>query len=348
MPEIVEIEEFLALSQTIPVVDVRSPVEFELGSIPGATNIPVFSNEERAEIGTLYKQKGPDAATQRGLELVAPNLLKLAESALKTAQNHTKPSHLGGNQVLVHCWRGGMRSQSMAELFETAGIETRILKGGYKAFRHYVRESFARKIDLKIVGGETGSGKTEILRHLKNAGEQVIDLEAIASHRGSSFGAIGMNEQPGVENFENNLFDALSKIDPKRRVWMEDESRSIGRVFIPEPLWIQMKAAPIYRVQIPFEVRVQRLITDYGDFPKEILREALDRIKKRLGGLDYKNSLEALEKGDLATATRAALRYYDKAYDWPHQQREYANVTIIQCEDGDPEKNAKNILNMID
>lgn len=338
MPEIIEIEEFLTLSSTIPVVDVRSPAEFELGRIPGASNIPVFSNEERAEIGTLYKQKGPEIAMQRGLETVAPKLLQFAENGLKTAQN---------NQLLVHCWRGGLRSQSMAELFETAGIRTRVLKGGYKAFRQFVRNSFERKLDLKIVGGETGSGKTEILQHLKKAGEQIIDLEGIASHRGSSFGAIGMNEQPSVENFENNLYDALSKIDVSKRVWMEDESRSIGRVFIPEPLWRQMTTAPVYRVQIPFDVRVQRLITDYGNFPKEILREALDRIKKRLGGLDYKNSLEALENGDLATATAAALRYYDKAYNWPHEQRKFANVQICECADGDPEKNAKIILKTI-
>jgi tRNA 2-selenouridine synthase len=335
LPEIIEIEEFLVLNQSIPVVDVRSPAEFGLGKVPGAHNIPVFSNEERAEIGTLYKQKGPEAAMQRGLHIVEPHLLSMAENALKIAKE---------GKLLVHCWRGGLRSQSMADLFETAGIETKVLKGGYKAFRHYVRESFPRKLDLKIVGGETGSGKTEIIAELKKLGEQVIDLEGLANHRGSSYGAIGMEQQPAIEQFENLLFDELRKIDPLKRLWLEDESRHIGRVFIPEGLWEQMTTAPVYRVHIPFDVRVQRLIKDYADSPKELLLAATERIKKRLGGLDYKNAVEAFENGDIATATAIALKYYDKAYNHPHEVRRFADVHICECADGDPEKNAKNIL----
>jgi tRNA 2-selenouridine synthase len=336
LPEIIEIAEFIHLSATIPVVDVRSPAEFEHGRIPVASNIPVFSNEERAEIGTLYKQKGPGQAMQRGLELVEPNLLKMAEKGLQIAKN---------NELLVHCWRGGLRSSSMAELFETAGIRAKVLRGGYKAYRQFVRESFSRKLDLKIVGGETGSGKTEIIAALRKLGEQVIDLEGLAHHRGSSFGAIGMEEQPTVEQFENILFDAFRSIDPQRRIWLEDESRAIGRVFVPEALWLQMQEAPVYRVQIPFGVRVQRLIHDYAGAPKELLLAALERIKKRLGGLDYKNAAEAFENGDLAAATEIALRYYDKAYDYPHAQRNYANVQMIACADGNPETNAERILN---
>lgn len=338
MPEIIDIEEFLRLRESTPIVDVRSPAEFEQGRIPDANNIPVFSNEERAEIGTLYKQKGQELAMQRGLEIVEPNLLKMAEIGLKTAEN---------KELLVHCWRGGMRSASMAELFETAGIKTRLLKGGYKAYRQYVRDSFSRKLDLKIVGGETGSGKTEIIGELKKLGEQVIDLEGLANHRGSSYGAIGMAKQPSVEQFENLLFDAVQKIDPTKRVWVEDESRAIGRVFIPEGLWLQMTEAPVYRVEIPFDVRVQRLITDYASAPKELLLAATERIKKRLGGQDYKNALEAFENGDLATATAIALRYYDKAYNWPHEQRKYANVIMCKCANGDPRKNAEIILSII-
>lgn len=338
MPEIIEIEEFLRLRESTPVVDVRSPAEFAQGRIPDANNIPVFTNEERAEIGTLYKQKGPEPALQRGLEIVEPNLLKMAEIALKTVEN---------KELLVHCWRGGMRSASMADLFETAGIRTRLLKGGYKAYRQFVREYFHRKLDLKIVGGETGSGKTEIIGELKKLGEQVIDLEGLANHRGSSYGAIGMEKQPSVEQFENILFDALRKVDATKRIWVEDESRAIGRVFIPEGFWLQMTEAPVYRVEIPFDVRVQRLITDYASAPKELLLAATERIKKRLGGLDYKNAIEAFENGDLATATAIALRYYDKAYNWPHEQRNFANVKKIECADGNPHANAKRILESV-
>lgn len=335
MPEIIEIDEFVYLSDQIPVVDVRSSAEFAHGRIPVAVNIPVFSNEERAEIGTLYKQKGPEIAMQRGLDIVEPNLLRMAENGLEIAKN---------GQLLVHCWRGGLRSSSMAELFETAGIETRLLKGGYKAYRQFVRNSFARKLDLRIVGGETGSGKTEILRQLAEMGEQIIDLEELANHRGSSFGAIGMQPQPTVEQFENILFDAFRKVDPAQRIWLEDESRSIGRVFVPPQLWFQMQEAPVYRIQVPFDTRVERLIADYAGAPKKLLQEALDRIRKRLGGLDHKISTEAFENGDLATATAIALRYYDKAYDHPHKERKYANVLMIPCTDGNPQRNAELIL----
>lgn len=338
MPQIVDIEEFLKLRRALPVVDVRSPGEFAHGNIPSAFNIPVFNDEERAQIGTLYKQKGQEQAIKLGLDIVEPKLLQMAESALAVAAQ---------NELLVHCWRGGMRSASMCDLFEAAGMKTTLLNGGYKAYRQFVRNSFHRKFDLRIVGGETGSGKTEILHELRRNGEQVIDLEGLANHRGSSFGAIGMEQQPSVEHFENILFDAFEHIDRSRRVWLEDESRSIGRVFVPEPLWFQMQEAPVYRVQVPFEVRVQRLIGDYAHAPKELLREALDRIKKRLGGLDWKNAVEAFENDDLATATSIALRYYDKAYDHPHAQRNYANVVMIPCNNGNPQQNAQNILNAL-
>jgi tRNA 2-selenouridine synthase len=335
MSQTIDIQEFLKLRRSVPVVDVRSPGEFTHGNIPSAVNIPVFNDEERARIGTLYKQKGQESAIQLGLEIVEPKLLEMAESALAAA---------GQGELLVHCWRGGMRSASMCELFETAGIRTKLLSGGYKAYRNFVRQNFETKLDIRIVGGETGSGKTEILQELKKLGEQVIDLEGLANHRGSSFGAIGMDKQPTVEQFENILFDAWSELDPARRVWVEDESKAIGRVFVPEGLWQQMSEAPVYRVEIPFDVRVQRLIIDYASAPKELLLSALERIKKRLGGLDYKNAVEAFENGDLAGATAIALRYYDKAYNWPHEQRKYAKVSVIQCNDGDPEKNAENIL----
>lgn len=338
MPEILEIEPFLELAESTPIIDVRSPGEFRHGHIPGAINIPVFDDEERARVGTLYKQKGQEAAIQLGLQIVEPKLLSMAKQAMSAAKD---------GQVLVHCWRGGMRSASMCDLFETAGLGTHLLQGGYKTYRRYVQASFAQPTSLRLLAGETGSGKTEILKELAKAGEQVIDLEEIASHRGSSFGAIGMQPQPTVEQFENLLYDEWKKVDRSKPLWLEAESRSIGRVFIPPALWEQMLRAPVYRVQVPFEVRVQRLLVDYGHFPKEILREALDRIHKRLGGLDYKNAMAALENGDLAEATRLALRYYDKAYDHPHKERDYANVQMIPCEDGDPVKNAGLLINLL-
>lgn len=335
MPVIIEIDEFLSLGSAFPIVDVRSPGEFEQGHIPGAVNIPIFSNEERANVGTLYKQEGHDKAYSAGLQIVGPKLAQFVEIAQKTAID---------GKILVHCWRGGMRSSSMAQLFESAGLKTWLLKGGYKTYRNHVLGAFDLNLDIRIVGGETGSGKTEILHALRDLGEQIIDLEQLASHRGSSFGSLGMNNQPTFEQFENSLLSELKKLNPSRTVWIEDESRNIGRVYIPAAFWVHMEQAPVYRVHIPFDIRVERLIKDYGNFPKDVLKAALDRIKKRLGGLDYKNATEALENGDLAGATKLALRYYDKAYDYPHQQRNYKGVKLVECESGDPEANAKKIL----
>jgi tRNA 2-selenouridine synthase len=316
-------------------VDVRSPGEFLSGHIPGAINMPLFTNEERADVGTIYKQSGNQVAVLRGLEYVGPKMADFVRQARKMAPD---------GQILVHCWRGGMRSGSMAWLFETSGLKTGVLKGGYKSFRNHVLESFAKKLDFHVVGGETGSGKTEILQALAKKGEQIIDLEELAHHRGSSFGSIGQEMQPRPEQFENDLFEALQKIEPTRRIWIEDESRSIGRVFIPRPIWEMKIAAPCYRVRLPFEIRVQRLVKDYGQFPKEILAEAVLRIQKRLGGLATKQAIESLENGDLAETARITLRYYDKAYDFPQSTRKYEGVKFIECETGDPEKNAELIL----
>jgi tRNA 2-selenouridine synthase len=335
MPESLSISDFLEKAQNLPVLDVRSPGEFLSGHIPGAINMPLFTNEERADVGTIYKQSGKEPATVKGLEYVGPKMADYVREAKKIAP---------GGEILVHCWRGGMRSGSMAWLLETAGLKTGLLKGGYKSFRNHVLESFTKQFDLHIVGGETGSGKTEILHHLANKGEQIIDLEMLASHRGSSFGAIGQKEQPKPEQFENDLFEAFRKIDPAKRVWIEDESRSIGRVFIPNALWEMKINAPCYRVKIPFEIRVQRLVKDYGGFPKEILAEAIHRITKRLGGLAAQQALEALEQNDLAETVRIVLHYYDKAYDYPRKSKEYKGVKFIECETGDPEKNAELIL----
>jgi tRNA 2-selenouridine synthase len=335
LPESLSILKFLENAENVPILDVRSPGEFLSGHIPGAINMPLFTNEERADVGTIYKQSGNEMAVLRGLEYVGPKMADFVRQAKKIAP---------GGQILVHCWRGGMRSGSMGWLLETSGLKTGVLKGGYKSFRNHVLESFAYKYDFHVIGGETGSGKTEILYELAQLGEQIIDLEELANHRGSSFGSIGQEPQPKPEHFENKLFAALQKIDPSRRVWIEDESRCIGRVFIPRPIWEMKIAAPCYRVRLPFEVRVQRLVKDYGNFPKEVLAEATLRIQKRLGGLATKQAIESLENGDLAETARITLRYYDKAYDFPQSTRNYEGVTFIDCENGDPKKNAELIL----
>ncbi|HTL80721.1 MAG TPA: tRNA 2-selenouridine(34) synthase MnmH [Bacteroidia bacterium] len=337
MPKPLLVGDFLSKSAHIPVIDVRSPAEFSHGHIPGAVNIPLFTNEERAEIGTIYKQKGNQKAVIRGIEIIGPKLEGFISDAKKVSDK----------ELLVHCWRGGMRSGSMAWLFESAGIKCETLVGGYKSFRRDVLRSFEQPLNLFVVGGETGSGKTEILRELKNLGEQIVDLEALAHHKGSSYGAIGELPQPTTESFENLLWKEFAQLDRSRRIWIEDESRSIGKVFIPAALWKKKISSPIRRIKVPFEIRVQRLVKDYGNFPKELLHEATARIQKRLGGEATKLALDALERGDLAETVRITLRYYDKAYDFPQSERKYENVEFIETDSGDPAINAKLILGCI-
>lgn len=318
------------------MADVRSPGEFAKGHIPGAVNIPLFSDDERAQVGTCYKQQGQQQAIDLGLELVGPKMAGFVKAARLLAENK--------EGLLVHCWRGGMRSGSMAWLFETAGIPAFILVGGYKAFRNHVLSAYANPYKLCIVGGETGCGKTEILQQIAVQNHQILDLEAIASHRGSSFGALGMSVQPTVEQFENNLWNELRKLDPAKPIWIEDESRSIGRVFVPAAFWAQMEAAHVFRISIPHELRVQRLLRDYGTFPVEMLREAVERISKRLGGLDTQRALEALSNGDLETVVRLTLRYYDKAYNYPYLRKPKEQVTLVETPEDNPAANAERIL----
>ncbi|MCA6361473.1 MAG: tRNA 2-selenouridine(34) synthase MnmH [Bacteroidetes bacterium] len=335
MPPRLPIAEFLELAASRPVVDVRSPGEFVKGHIPGAVNIPLFTDQERAAVGTCYKQHGQQEAIDLGLEYVGPKMAGFVKTARRLS---------GQNGLLVHCWRGGMRSQSMAWLFETAGIPCSTLTGGYKAFRNHALAAFMLPCNLRVVGGETGSGKTEILHHIGKSGQQILDLEEIASHRGSSFGALGMNVQPTVEQFENMLYMALRTLDLQKPVWIEDESRSIGRVYVPPAFWAQMQQAHVYRIVLPVELRVQRLLREYGTFPVQHLREAVQRISKRLGNLDTRHALEALDNGELETVVRLTLRYYDKAYNYPYQQKPPAQVTHIETSEDNPAANANRIL----
>ena len=298
--------DFLKEFENRVVLDVRTPAEFAKGHIPGARNMPLFTDEERAEVGTLYKQAGKDNAFKRGLELVGPRLTAYVQQAEQFAP---------GKKVGVHCWRGGQRSASIAQLLTYSGFDVRVLEGGYKAFRNFVLKAFVQfNYKLVVLGGKTGSGKTEILHFLRSEGEQVLDLEAMARHKGSVFGALGQQPQPTVEQFENDLFSVLKSMDFSRRIWVENESRSIGKIFIPQGFWDKMKSSPLIHIEVPFDLRVLRLMKEYADFPKEQLMEALLKIERRMGPQNMKAAKEACEKGDLKTATELALNYYDKAY----------------------------------
>lgn len=328
--------EFLQESARRVVLDVRAPGEYAQGHIPGANCFPLFDDAERAQVGTVYKQKGHDAAVELGLELVGPKMAGFVQEAKKLAPE---------KRLAVHCWRGGQRSQSMAWLLRQAGFDVVTLEGGYKFYRRYVLEHIGElRLQIRIVGGRTGAGKTRILHALRDLGEQIVDLEHLAHHKGSAFGTIGEAPQPTVEQFENDLFAALLKIDPARRVWLENESRSIGRVYIPEPFWRCMKAAPLHNVEIPDDIRIRNLLGDYVRTDKSELEAAFQKIGRKLGGQHLKAALEALQQDDFAAAARIALQYYDKTYLHCLENNPSPDIRRWQFDHGDPEKIARFLL----
>lgn len=327
MPIICLIDKFVAAE--LPLIDVRSPGEFAQGHIPGANNIPLFSDAERAVVGTLYKQQGRDAAMLEGLRLVGPKLAGIVEQAKAMAPD---------GKVRVHCWRGGERSASVAWLLEkAAGMQVFTLKQGYKAFRHHVLQSFILPRRLHILGGYTGTGKTQLLKHLEAHGQQVLDLEGLANHKGSSYGGIGTGQQPSTEHFENLIWDRLRHLDQERPTWVEDESQLVGRAKIPDAFFARMRTAHLFFVDRPQEERVDRLVHDYGAYPKQDLADATLRLRKRLGPQNTQAALEALDKGALHDVARITLGYYDKTYRHGLASRSPGQTTIIPVDGLDEE-----------
>jgi len=324
--------------EKVPLIDVRSPKEFEHAHIPGAINIPLFSNEERAIVGITYKNEGQDSAIKKGLELVGPKMADFVALAKQIA------SDVQADSLVVHCWRGGMRSKSLATLFNFAGINTNVIKGGYKSYRRLMHATFAKPWPLIIIGGKTGSAKTAILQALENAGEQIIDLEKMANHKGSAFGHIGEAKQPGTEMFENLLFEALSELDISKRIWIEDESHLIGTVFIPELFWEHMRNASVLHCEFPTTERINYLVKTYGGFEKQALLDAVKRIAKRLGGQHAQAAIDFFEAGNLAEATATVLIYYDKTYSYGLSQRPQEKVSTLTMDTIDPNENAKTII----
>ncbi|GAB2551258.1 tRNA 2-selenouridine(34) synthase MnmH [Spirosoma aerophilum] len=334
------VEEFLSKARSLPVIDVRSPGEYDHAHIPGAVSIPLFDNDERAQVGTKYKNAGKDAAVLMGLSMVGPKLADFVKLSKKLNPQN--------KEVLVHCWRGGMRSGSFAWLLDTAGLTASTLVGGYKAYRNAVLDSFVQPLKLIILGGKTGSGKTDILKELARQGEQIIDLEGLANHKGSSYGAIGQRPQPASEQFENLIFQTLLTLDTSRRIWLEDESRNIGSCFIPMALWQQMRAAPVAFIDLPKTKRVTRLVTEYANIDHNLLVEATERIRKRLGGKVTQDALDALANHDYATVADLTLDYYDKAYLHGLSHRDPSTIQTIETAEDNPEETAKQLIEWVD
>jgi len=329
------IEKFLELAETTPVADVRSPSEFAGGHIPGAFNIPLFDDSEREAVGKKYKNEGRIAAIIEGLKHSGPSMSQKLSEALKISKE---------GKLLVHCWRGGMRSEAMAWLFSLGDISSEVLEGGYKAYRHHLLESLSSKRKMIVLGGMTGSSKTHILRYLSSLGEQVIDLEGLANHKGSAFGSLGQLPQPTTEQFANNLFSEWQKLKSDRAVWLEDESRNIGKVFMPEKLYYNMQDTPAVILMMDIKTRLPRLIEEYTSYPPEILKDSVMKISKRLGGDNTRDAINAIESGDFAKAIEITLIYYDKAYLYGLKKKSEKNLIYLTSDTDDIEMNALRIL----
>lgn len=325
---------FWLKGRTKSILDVRSPGEFCVGHIPGAINVPLFSDAQRAEVGTAYRHQGRAVAIKLGVQFVSAKLPELIEAGVAAARE---------SELLVHCWRGGMRSRSLAQFYQMVDLKPQVLEGGYKAFRKHVHERFELPYDLRVVSGLTGVGKTHVLHALGEQGEQVIDLESLANHRGSSFGGIGMPAQPTTEQFENLLFEKLEACDRSRPIWVEDEGLRIGTVTVPKSFYDQYRHAPAVFIECSRRMRLSNLMRDYGELPPQLLIAGIERIAKRMDGKQVKTAVESVEAGDHAVAIEIVLDYYDKTYEKAKAKIPRQIFILLPGEDRDANQIAESI-----
>jgi tRNA 2-selenouridine synthase len=361
--EKIHIEQFLELAKQHPVLDVRSPGEYQHAHIPGAHSLPLFTDEERKIVGTAYKQESREQAIKIGLDFFGGKMRKMVEeveslvmsreSGVNTRNEDSGLKTPDSRLILVHCWRGGMRSAAIAWLLDLYGFKVYTLVGGYKKFRNYVLDTFQKPFQFNILGGYTGSGKTELLKTLKEKGETIIDLEGIANHKGSAFGSIGMPPQPGQEMFENILGCQLRGVGcqaysqtpttdtpyPTPAIWLEDESQRIGQVNIPPDLWRAMRQSPVYFLDIPFEERLKHIVQEYGQLDHEMVEDAINRISQKLGHLNAKTAILLLNESKITESFDILLKYYDKHYFKSLHNREGINSLLhtVNCKSVIPE-----------
>ena len=323
--EKIDMDHFLSLSQELPVIDVRSPGEYDHAHFPCAFNIPLFTDEQRAIIGTAYKKQSRQVAVNYGLGFFSErmktipgeieNIINRRRQESEFPSLHAENKKMG---ILIYCWRGGMRSGAVAWLMSLYGDKIYTLNGGYKAFRRWALAQFEKKYSLRVLGGYTGSGKTDILKELKKNGKTIIDLEDLANHKGSAFGSLGEQPQPSHEMFENKLALQLWEVNKcnaqNHEIWIEDESVHIGTVGIPKVFWQQMQDSPLYFIDIPFCERVGYIEKTYSIFDKRNLIDCTLKIQKRLGGLNTKNAIQFFSENNFREAFSILIEYYDKMY----------------------------------
>lgn len=319
------------LSSTHPLFDLRSPSEFCQGHIPGARSLPLFDDAERSHVGTVYKQISPAQAFDLGIRYVSPKLPLLID----TLRNCS-------DKLRLMCWRGGMRSQILSRLLTAGGFQIQTLEGGYKAFRRWVLTSLSKTelshFKLIVLGGLTGCGKTHLLRELCQRGEQVLDLEALANHRGSHFGHLGQLEQPTTEHFENQIATTLRKFNPSLPVWLEDEGWNLGKCTLPQMLIEAKEESPWIEIRSTLEDRISKLIQDYGNASSEALSACILRLEKRLGSERTRQACRAIASNDLRGAVEITLDYYDRTYTKALSKKSIPPTHVLHWNDCDREQ----------
>lgn len=323
--EPLELSSFLLQAKSSILLDVRSPSEFERGHIPGAQSFPLFDDSERAVVGTSYKQEGRQSAIVDGLRLIGPKLEDMAKTLLSASDNGV---------ICLYCARGGMRSSSVCWLAELLQIEVAWLEGGYRRYRQWVSALWEQSWKLRVLGGLTGVGKTQLLYSLKDAGAQIIDLEGAANHKGSAFGGVLEEPQPTQSQFENDLAEYLNGLDASRPIWIEDESRLVGHRAVPPALWLQMREQPVLYVARPMSFRLNLLAELYGEADPNILIVCTEKIQRRLGPQRTEKARKAILQGDLQTAVGLVLEYYDQTYKHGLSKRQKVVHIDLGLEEG--------------
>jgi tRNA 2-selenouridine synthase len=297
------------------IIDVRSPSEFVEDHIPGAINLPVLNDTERAKVGTLYKQVCPFQARKLGASLVARNIAQHLDSHFTAKDKAYRP--------LVYCWRGGQRSNSIALVLSQIGWSVTVLEGGYKTYRAYVRDQLQHlpeQFTYQVLSGLTGTGKTHILRRIANQGVQVLDLEGLANHRGSLLGQEWegkLSPQPSQKHFESLVVQQLQKFDPSKALWVEAESNKIGQVYLPASLWQRMKQAKCIEIQLPQAARIEWLLQEYPHFitHPNLLKHKLEHLKPRYGREKINEWYSLIDGGQWHALVEDLLtHHYDPTY----------------------------------
>ena len=340
-----ELEKFRSFKG--PLIDVRSPSEYYKGHMPNSINIPLFDNDERSIIGTIYKKEGRKKAVIEGLKFFEKKMELLLDNLFMNIDSHNINSKKNFNKsfIRIYCSRGGMRSQSISWLLEKYKFNPITLKGGYKTYRRWILDCFSKKWNIIIIGGKTGTGKTRLLSLLEQYKYQTIDLEGFACHRGSTFGGLGMQKQPSNEQFENKIAEKLYSFKVINNIFVEAESANIGKCKIPHEFFNQMKTARRIEILRSETNRLDELIDTYSVFNKEELQESVLRIKKRLGPQRTKIALESINKEEWDLVCRSVLDYYDRCYEYEKVGKK--NITLLDLTDKKYDEKILELINNV-